>query len=184
MGTPSLHQNPDLGIISPRHIVRSVLGKLSAMHATPRCVVSGHSQPARDSRDVSRATTTTAEPEETNASLRMRTRRPDHACSQRAARPATAEFNPQQIHGLTLEKIRDSKWSEGCMVLISVISILHRNPTQPVRNRWRCVGWAAPSGLFLFVGREGSEARSSYAGWFAFASADSAVRGCCCCCCS
>ena len=28
--TPSLHQNPDLGIISPRHIVRSVIGKLSA----------------------------------------------------------------------------------------------------------------------------------------------------------
>ena len=27
--TPSLHQNPDLGIISPRHIVRSVIGKLS-----------------------------------------------------------------------------------------------------------------------------------------------------------
>ena len=28
--TPSLHQNPDLGIISPRHIVRSVIGKLSS----------------------------------------------------------------------------------------------------------------------------------------------------------
>ena len=37
--TPSLHQNPDLGIISPRHIVRSVIGKLS-VHMCMYCM--GH----------------------------------------------------------------------------------------------------------------------------------------------
>ena len=32
--TPSLHQNPDLGIIPSQHTVRSVIGKLSDAHGT------------------------------------------------------------------------------------------------------------------------------------------------------